>query len=443
MPTEDYYLAKCRFEEVFSSANWQTVILPSENFSLQDIDIFNGHLVLFLNKNGSPAICSLNLPIEDQMEFQCLNPWFFPLPSDCCDIAPGSNHDFMTSVYRVVLSSPVMPEIIVDYDMSSHKFSIVHQEEVLGISSNYISCSPANDVTTENEMPKIWKDFSSKYNCERKEVISDDGIAIPLTVLYSRKAWKRDQSPGLLIGYGAYDVNLDKSWCSDRLSLLDRGWIIAFADVRGGGGGDNSWHKSGSGLCKRNSIYDFVICGKYLVNEGYVHKDLLSAMGISAGGLLVGAAINMHPNLFCSAVLKVPFLDVCNTLLDPSLPLTILDYDEFGNPEIKSHFEYILSYSPYDGILQRVCYPSVLITASFHDSRVGVWDASKWVAKVRDRTCSNCSQSIILKTNMSGGHFSDCGRFGHSEETAYEYAFLMKTMGLIQNMVKREGSKIH
>lgn len=125
-----------------------------------------------------------------------------------------------------------MPEIIVDYDMSSHKFSIVHQEEVLGISSNYISCSPANDVTTENEMPKIWKDFSSKYNCERKEVISDDGIAIPLTVLYSRKAWKRDQSPGLLIGYGAYDVNLDKSWCSDRLSLLDRGWIIAFADVR-------------------------------------------------------------------------------------------------------------------------------------------------------------------------------------------------------------------
>lgn len=186
-------------------------------------------------------------------------------------------------------------------------------------------------------------------------------------------------------------------------------------------------------MCKLNSIYDFISCGKYLVDEGYVHKDCLSTIAYSAGSLLVGAAINMRPDLFCAAILKVPFVDICNTLLDPCLPLTMLDYEEFGNPQIKSHFEYILSYSPYDNILQGACYPSVLVTASFRDSRVGVWEAAKWVAKFRNTACPNCSHSIILKTNMSGGHFSEGGHFGRSEETAYDYAFLMKAVGFLED----------
>uniref|UniRef100_A0A3N7FR26 Prolyl endopeptidase n=1 Tax=Populus trichocarpa TaxID=3694 RepID=A0A3N7FR26_POPTR len=441
----NYYLAQCQVGDIQSS-DWQNIILPSEDMSFQDMDIFNGHLVLFVNKKSFPALCSVNLPIKfnsvNQLEIENLDPWFFPLPSSQCNIVPGSNHDFMNPVYRVVLSSPVMPGVVVDYNMSEQIFSIVQQEKVRDIPGDCGSCSLAYELDTSEHLDPLnykdknnlnielqrWKDFSGAYCCKTKEVISHDGVRVPLTILYSRKAWQRGQSPGLLEGYGAYGEVLDKSWCSDRLSLLDRGWVLAFADVRGGGG-HSLWHKYGSGLNKCNSIYDFISCGNYLVSEGYVHRDRLGAIGFSAGGLLVGAAINMNPNLFRAAILKVPFLDACNTLLDPSLPLTLLDYEEFGNPQIQSQFESILSYSPYDNIPRDACLPSMLVTASFHDSRVGVWEAAKWVARTRDIACSHCSRSVILKTNMTGGHFGEGGCYSQCEETAYDYAFLMKTIG--------------
>ncbi|PSR88196.1 Protease [Actinidia chinensis var. chinensis] len=447
LSTGNYYLGRLRVEDTHLD-NWQDIILPSEGSSLQDMDIFNGHLVLFIGEKDSTQICSINLPIDVNckhcLEVDDLAPWFFPLPSNLCTFSPGSNHDFMSSVYRVVLSSPAMADVIVDYDMSSLTFSIVHKEEVLGVSATsgsfsqtsetevneFLDTSKDNQKRVRNDEVWTWKDFSDAYLCERKEVISCDGVGVPLTIVYSRTTHKKDQSPGLLLGYGAYGEVLDKSWSSDRLSLLDRGWVVAFADVRGGAGFDPSWHKSGTGLHKLNSIHDFVSCGKYLVNKGYVHTYKLGAVGDSAGSLLVGAAINMYPELFRAAILKVPFLDMCNTLLDPTLPLTILDYEEFGNPQIRPQLESILHYSPYDNIPERVCCPPVLVKASFHDSRVGVWEAAKWVAKVRDTTCSSCSCSVILKTNMSGGHFGEGGRFGHCEEMSYEYAFLMKAMGI-------------
>ncbi|XP_058183759.1 uncharacterized protein LOC131301459 [Rhododendron vialii] len=449
--TGTYYLGRVRVEDMHLN-NWQNIIVPSKGSSLRDMDILNGHLVLFLDKMDSTQICSINLPIDVDckhcVEIDYLDPWFFPLPSNFCRISPGSNN-FMSSAYRVVLSSPVMPDVIVDYDMSRRTFSIVHQEDVLGVSAAIGSFSQTFDREVD-ELPEasedkekdtqncevcLWKDFSDAYLCETKEVLSHDGVVVPLTILYSKKSHLKDQSPGILLGYGAYGEALDKSWCSDRLSLLDRGWVVAFADVRGGGGVDPSWHRSGGGLQKLNSIYDFVSCGKFLVNEGYVCKDKLGAVGHSAGCLLVAAAINMYPDLFRAAIMKVPFLDICNTLLDPSLPLTILDYEEFGNPQIQSQLESILQYSPYDNIAGGVCCPSVLVTASFHDSRVGVWEAAKWVAKVRDMTCSSCSCSVILKTNMCGGHFGEGGRFGLCEETSYEYAFLMKVMGFLDHKV--------
>ncbi|KAH9772226.1 prolyl oligopeptidase family protein [Citrus sinensis] len=433
----DYYLARCRAEKLYS-ANWQNIILPGEDISLQDMDIFDGHLVLFVSKKGVPMLCSIDLSInfecKYQMEIENLNPWFFPLPSSSCSIVPGSNHDFMSSVYRAVLSSPVMPDMIVDYDMSRQTFSIVQQEELRGTSDgaglNSAACEletnevidtrNCEDNNYQNSGLQGWKVLSRLYSCERKEVVSHDGVKIPLTILYSRKAWLRDQSPGLLQAYGAYGEVLDKGWCTDRLCLLDRGWVVAFADVRGGGGGDSSWHKFGSGLYKRNSIHDLTSCGKYLVNEGYVCKDKLCAIGYSAGCLLVGAAINMYPKLFCAAILKVPFLDICNTMLDPSLPLTKLDYEEFGNPQIQSQFEYIRSYSPYDNIPSGVCHPSVLVTASFHDARQNhilcfLLFINTW--------------TFILKTNTTGGHFGEGGRYSQCEETAYDYAFLMKICG--------------
>ncbi|XP_024988576.1 uncharacterized protein LOC112523280 [Cynara cardunculus var. scolymus] len=416
----NYYLARCHVEGA-KLTNWQKIITPKKGTGIQDMDVFDEHLVLYLNGKNSPIICSIKMPIqpsdEKELEIDDLDPWYFPMPSNSCSVVPGSNHDFTNSVYRVVLSSPVMPDLIVDYDMSRRSFSIVHQEEVLGISSQ-----------ARNNEAHEWMNISDAYFCERKEVLSEDGTIVPLTILYSHKAHKMGQSPGILHGYGSYGEALDKNWCAERLSLLDRGWVVAFADVRGGGGDDPSWHKCGSGLNKLKSIYDFVSCGDYLIKEGYVHKDQLAAVGHSAGGLLVGAAINMHPKLFRAAILKVPFLDICNTLLDPSLPLTVLDYEEFGNPQIKSYFHSIMKYSPYDNISQGTCYPAMLVTASFHDSRVGVWEAAKYVARIRETTCSNCSHSVILKTNMSGGHFGEGGRSGQCEELAYEYAFLMKVM---------------
>ncbi|KAL5725748.1 hypothetical protein ACHQM5_008861 [Ranunculus cassubicifolius] len=413
------------------------------------MDIFDKHLVLFLDKLGCPMICSIDLPFTGNCKYELkiddLISWSFPLPSSLCRVTPGSNHDFMASIYRVVLSSPVMPDIVVDYDMSKKIFSIVQQEEVVDVCNNYESSAISFDANgnksfvsptdseqqNENvEAEQSWKEFSEALSCERREVVSHDGVLVPLTILLSREASKKGQSPGILLGYGAYGEGLDKSWSAERLSLLDRGWVLAFADVRGGGGGDPSWHKAGTGLHKLNSIHDFIACANYLVEEGYVHKERLCAVGHSAGGLLVGAAINMYPQLFRAAILKVPFLDVRNTLLDPSLPLTLLDHEEFGDPRIESEFETIHTYSPYDNIPHSVCLPSMLVTASFLDSRVGVWEAAKWVAKVREKTCLNCSKSVVLKTDMNGGHFGEGGRFAQCEEVAFEYAYLIKVIGV-------------
>uniref|UniRef100_A0A803L7N2 Prolyl endopeptidase n=1 Tax=Chenopodium quinoa TaxID=63459 RepID=A0A803L7N2_CHEQI len=404
----NFYLGICRVEDI-NSADWQNIILPKKGTSLQDLDVFDENLVLYYDKEGSSMICSVNLPIDVNskriVEIEDLNPWTFPVPSELCTMAPGSNHDYMASVYRVLLSSPVMPDFVVEYDLCRRSFNVVHQEEV--------SCA------TESAQAN-----SSKFGIDGE----------PLSNIRIDKCKRQEgQSPGILEAYGAYGEVLDKSWSSDRLSLLDRGWVVAFADVRGGGGPDPSWHQYGSGVNKINSIYDLVSCGKYLVNEGYATKGRLAAIGTSAGSLLVGAAINFHPDLFCAVILKVPFLDVCNTLMDDSLPLTILDYDEFGNPKIESQFERIMEYSPYDNINKGLCYPSMLVTAAFNDSRVGVWEAAKWVAKVREETCTSCSRAVILKTEMYGGHFSEGGRFGQSEEKAYEYVFLMKVMGLLDS----------
>ncbi|KAE9605614.1 putative oligopeptidase B [Lupinus albus] len=318
---EDYYLVRCRVEDI-ESAKWEKTILPDNDMSICDMDIFNGHLVLSLNKKGLPLLCSVDFPIQidfkHQIYIQDLKPWYFPMPSNACSVVPGSNHDFLNAVYRVVLSSPVMPDVVVDYDMSRQTYSIVHQEEVICDSVRQ-SCTQSFELSTieaqkapidKKECPRnsgsqIWNEYSEVFCCQREEVISHDGVKVPLTIVYCRESWRKGLSPGLLVGYGAYGEDLDKSWCSDRLSLLERGWVVAFADVRGGGLGDSSWHKSGSGLNKHNSIIDFVSCGNYLVNEGYVQSDQLGAIGWSAGCFLIGAAMNMSPQLFRAAILKV------------------------------------------------------------------------------------------------------------------------------------------
>ncbi|KAK1361973.1 Prolyl endopeptidase [Heracleum sosnowskyi] len=436
LATGNRYVVRCPVQDVHKT-RWETVLVPGEDVIIKDIDIFNEYLVLELKRNGFPVMCSIKLPIDGSSKkamknIDDLDPWYFPLPSNLCTIVPGSNYDFMSSRYRADVSSPMMSDVIVDYDMSKRSFSIVDHDEVVGttMESNSYSISEKGEDIIYNDGQK-WSDFSEAYCIEEKEVISHDGIRIPLTILYSRKTHNKEQSPGLLKGYGAYGDVLDKSWSSDRQSLLDRGWVVAFADVRGGGiRTDPLWHKYGRGSNKSNSIADFVSCAEYLISEGYVHKRLLGALGGSAGGLLVAAAANRQPELFRAIILEVPFLDVCNTLLDPCL--SSLDcVKEFGNPEIRSEFFKILKYSPYDNVPKQVCCPAMLVTASFNDSRVGVWEPAKWVAKVRKNACSECSKAVILKTNMKCGHLGEPWTSSRYQETAYKYAFLVKVMGLM------------
>ncbi|KAL1218505.1 hypothetical protein V5N11_001673 [Cardamine amara subsp. amara] len=440
---EGYYLTRCLVDNTEAS-DWQTVFFPDDDIVIQDMDMFNDYLVLFLNKKGSPMLCSIDMPIKaNTKHMEDLSPWYFPLPADSCSVAPGSNHDFQSSIYRVVLSSPVIPDTIVDYDVSRRLFSVVQQEGGVIDHSDSSTTWYSADRFTENSSSLTERtsegvdgqlELSDAYICERREVSSHDGVEVPLTILYSREAWKKSESPGILIGYGAYGEALDKSWCTNRLSMLDRGWVIAFADVRGGDGGDFSWHKSGTRSLKQNSIQDFVYSANYLIEKGYVHRHHLAAIGYSAGAILPAAAMNIHPSLFRAAILKVPFVDVLNTLSDSNLPLTLLDHEEFGNPDIETDFRSILSYSPYDNIRRDVCYPSMLVETSFHDSRVGVWEGAKWVAKIRENTCHDCSRAVILRTNMSGGHFGEGGRYAQCEETAFDYAFLIKVMGHHNNI---------
>ncbi|KAJ3677527.1 hypothetical protein LUZ60_003251 [Juncus effusus] len=422
-----YYLARCKAEKHMLD-KWEVILIPEEGMVIQDMDIFHEKLVLFIIKNDVALFCSIDLPIDANIEgpkkIEEFYPWYFPVPSNLCNLAPGFNRNFMSTIYRAVISSPVMPDLTVDYDMKNREFTILHQDETKGLFVN----------KPQKKNTKTFKDLSAEICYERIEIPSHDGALIPLTILYKNNNNNKnnrlnlnDESFGLLHGYGSYGEILDKSFCSDRLSLINRGWVLAFADVRGGGG-DPLWHEAGRKNNKINSIYDFAYCAKYLIKEGFVCKNRLGAIGSSAGGFLVGSTINLFPDLFSSAILKVPFLDILKTMLDPSLPLTILDYEEFGDPKLKFEFESICNISPYDNLRPNICYPPILISASFHDSRVGVWEAAKYVAKAREITCNLCSNNILLKTNMISGHFGEGGRFLQCEETAFDYAFLIKTL---------------
>uniref|UniRef100_A0A453L1S5 Peptidase S9 prolyl oligopeptidase catalytic domain-containing protein n=2 Tax=Aegilops tauschii subsp. strangulata TaxID=200361 RepID=A0A453L1S5_AEGTS len=237
---EGYYLARCRAEKSLMD-KWQVVALPGPDCTFQDMDIFHEHLVLFLQKDGLPLFCSIDLPVQidfqEPKELGDFAPWFFPIPSNLCSILPGPNNDFMSSTFRLVVSSPVIPDLTVDYDMRKKTFTIVDQEEVTGLCSSIYTVGQSNVSSIQQNLQLIedsqsWSDLSKLLSCERVQVVSHDGVSIPLVILYSREAHIHGESPGILYGYGAYGEDLDKSWCSDRLSLLARGWVLAFADVR-------------------------------------------------------------------------------------------------------------------------------------------------------------------------------------------------------------------
>ncbi|KAF8781187.1 hypothetical protein HU200_001167 [Digitaria exilis] len=434
-PVDSHYLMQTDVESS-GPKSWKNVFIEESGVILEDVDFCDTHMVLTLRQDRKLRLCAVNLPLTEDINVPAhlsdFHPFDLPLPSDVCQIVSGPNYDYFSSTMRFTISSPVMPDAVVDYNLLNGKWQIVQQQNMLHERRKalYGTTFAANmgrlssdraDFSSEDFEDCAWNELSEYYACEYYDVPSKDGVLVPLTLVYSRKH-KQDGNPGLLHGHGAYGEILDKRWRSELKSLLDRGWVIAYADVRGGGGYGKKWHQAGSRTQKMNSVYDFVSCGEFLLEKGIIQENKLAGWGYSAGGLLVASAINTRPDLFRAAVLKVPFLDVCNTLLHPILPLTAIDYEEFGFPVDHEEFLAIRKYSPYDNIRRDVPYPAVFVTSSFN-TRFGVWEAAKWVAKVREITQYDPERPVILNLTTDVVEES---KYLQTKELALETAFLIK-----------------
>jgi oligopeptidase B len=375
--------------------NWRDVVPHRDDVFLERFELFRDHLVVAERRDG---LIRLRIrPWSGEPEHQV----DFGEPAYLARIGP--NPEVNTDTVRYVYTSLTTPMSSYDYNMTKRSKTLVKREEVQG------GFDPAEYVT------------------ERLHATAPDGVKVPISVVY-RKGFPRDGSrPLLLTGYGSYGASRDPSFDSERLSLLDRGFGFAIAHVRGGQELGRAWYEDGKLLKKKNTFTDFVACADFLIREGYTRSDRLFAQGGSAGGLLMGAVINMRPDLFKGVVAAVPFVDVVTTMLDPSIPLTTFEYDEWGNPTDRAYFEYMLSYSPYDNV-EAKAYPNLLVTTSLQDSQVQYWEPAKWVAKLRaSKTDTN---KLLLRTYMKGSHGGVSGRYKRYEQTAFVYAFILDLMGL-------------
>jgi oligopeptidase B len=297
----------------------------------------------------------------------------------------------------------VTPTTTYDYNMNTRERVLKKQQEVLG------DYNPEDFVT------------------ERIFAEADDGVMVPISLVHKKGLARDGRNPTLLYGYGAYGASSDADFSSNLLSLLERNIIIATAHVRGGGEMGRYWYEDGRLLNKRNTFTDFIACAEHLIREGYTSSDRLGIEGGSAGGLLIGAVVNMRPDLFKFALAQVPFVDVMNTMLDETIPLTVIEYEEWGNPNEKEYYDYMMTYSPYDNVTARA-YPNMLITAGLNDTRVQYWEPAKWTAKLRElKTDDNL---LVLKTDMGSGHGGASGRYGRLKRIAFEYAFALDMLGI-------------
>lgn len=373
--------------------NWEEVIPHRHDVLLEGFEIFRKFLVLEERKEGLLQIRIINNQTGLSQ--------YLPFSDPCYTAFIGINLEFDTSLLRFGYTSLTTPLSTYEYNMKDGSQQLLKQQEVLGgdfLAHNYIS-------------ERIW-------------ATSRDGKAkIPLSVVYHKNTKKSPHTPLLLYGYGSYGHTVDASFSSVRLSLLNRGFIYAIAHIRGGEYLGRAWYEDGKMLRKKNTFYDFIDAAKFLISENYTSPEHLYAMGGSAGGLLMGAVVNMEPKLFNGLVAQVPFVDVVTTMLDDTIPLTTGEYDEWGNPTDKVYYDYIKSYSPYDNI-EAKNYPNILITTGLHDSQVQYWEPAKWTAKLRElKTDDNI---LLFKTDMSSGHGGASGRFESLKDDALEFAFLLK-----------------
>ena len=371
--------------------HWRELVPHRDDVLLEAFELFRDHLVVQERRDGLARLR--------------VQPWdgagghdvAFDEPAYCAFI-DAHNHVADTGVLRFGYSSPATPASTFDYDMRTRERTLVKQDEVLG------GFDPA------------------RYRTERVHAVAADGARVPISLVARRDTPRDGTSPLLLYGYGAYGISMDADFRSPRLSLLDRGFVYAIAHVRGGEELGRRWYDGGRLLAKKNTFTDFIACAERLIELRYTSPARLFAMGGSAGGLLLGAVLNLRPDLFHGAVAQVPFVDVVTTMLDESIPLTTGEYDEWGDPREARFYEYIRSYSPYDNVSARR-YPHLLVMAGLHDSQVQYWEPAKWVARLRARKADD--NLLLLRTNLDAGHGGASGRYERYRETALQYAFLL------------------
>jgi oligopeptidase B len=378
-----------------SEANWKEFVAHRPAVKVEDISLFADHAVLSEWENGLQQLEIINFKSNKRHRIE------FPEPVYAAGL--GANAEFNTTLVRYNYNSMVTPNSVFDYDMNTGKATLLKQQEVPG----------GFDRTN--------------YKAERVFATASDGTKIPISLVY-RKGVKLDGSaPMLLYGYGSYGASIPPTFSSSRLSLLDRGVIFAIGHIRGGGELGEEWREAGRMMKKMNTFTDFIACAETLVKQKYTSSDRLVIQGGSAGGLLMGAVSNMRPDLFKAVISQVPFVDVLNTMLDASLPLTTSEYIEWGNPNEKPAYEYMKKYSPYDNVGKKN-YPATLVKVSVNDSQVPYWEGAKLVAKLRQMKTDN--NPLLLKVNFGAGHGGASGRYDAFRETAFDYAFMLWQMGI-------------
>ncbi len=378
-----------------SRKNWIEVVPHRREVYLESMEVFARHMALTERVEGLRTVRILELPgmADHRVDF----------PEPVYTVRVSGNPEFDTDLLRFTYESMVTPNSVFDYDMKTRERELKKEEEILG----------GYDRTA--------------YRSERIFAVAKDGTRVPMSLVY-RAGMKRDgKNPLVLYGYGAYSASIEPRFSSSRLGLLDRGFIYAIAHVRGGGELGRPWYEDGKLLNKRNTFTDFIACAEHLIAEDYTSRDQLAIRGASAGGLLIGAVVNMRPDLFRVVVANVPFVDVINTMLDASIPLTAIEWEEWGDPRVPEYYEYMRSYSPYDNV-EAKDYPDMLITAGLNDPRVQYWEPAKWTARLRAKKTGG--NVLLLKTNMDAGHAGASGRYDALKELAFEYAFILNRLGI-------------
>lgn len=382
-------------EEATGKENWVDLIPHRAHVLLEDVDIFKDYLVVSERENGLNTIRIMPWQGEE---------YYLPFEIETYTAGTAANPDFDTDILRYSYQSMATPSSVIDFNMKTKEKTVLKEQEVLG--------------------GKFNKD---NYAEERVWATAKDGTKVPISMVY-RKGIKKDGSnPFLLYAYGSYGASMDPYFSSLRLSLLDRGFIYGIAHIRGGEDLGRNWYDDGKLLKKKNTFADFVDCSEFVIAEGYTSPAHLYAEGGSAGGLLMGAVINMAPQLYNGVIAQVPFVDVVTTMLDDTIPLTTGEYDEWGNPNEKEYYDYMKSYSPYDNVVAQE-YPNMLVTTGLHDSQVQYWEPAKWVAKLR--TLKTGNNLLFMDTNMDAGHGGASGRFEAIKEVAKEFSFLLDLEGI-------------